>query len=175
MSAICRFIHAEKANYPITLLCRVMKAARSTYYAWAARREGGEERLRADEALAHEITVIHLFDGAGEEDVEGGGAVAGVDVAEDAAREGGVAAHGVEQPGGARLGGDAGGELGDDQAGQEDRGEEIATMVLAISKAAELGSSKLLPGCVSWVAQATATKMPPRFSAISRMARGMVR
>ncbi|GAA3289459.1 hypothetical protein GCM10020295_01360 [Streptomyces cinereospinus] len=48
-------------------------------------------------------------------------------------------------------------------------------MVLAISKAAESGSSKVLPGCASWVAQATATKMPPPIRAISTMARGMVR
>ena len=36
MSAVCRFIHAEKAHYTIVLLCRVMKTARSTYYAWVA-------------------------------------------------------------------------------------------------------------------------------------------
>ncbi|MEU1536396.1 hypothetical protein [Streptomyces fagopyri] len=51
MSAICRFIHAEKANYPVTLLCKVMKTARSTYYAWVAGRENREARRRADEAL----------------------------------------------------------------------------------------------------------------------------
>ncbi|MFD7442964.1 IS3 family transposase [Streptomyces sp. NPDC059909] len=60
MSKICRFIHAEKANYPITLLCKVTKTARSTYYAWVAGREAREARRRADEALAHKITVIHL-------------------------------------------------------------------------------------------------------------------
>ncbi|MFJ1885781.1 IS3 family transposase [Streptomyces sp. NPDC088137] len=60
MSEICRFIHAERANYPVTLLCKVLKAARSTYYAWLAGREAREERRRADTALAHEITVIHL-------------------------------------------------------------------------------------------------------------------
>ncbi|MGW5202831.1 IS3 family transposase [Streptomyces spiralis] len=60
MSTVCRFIHAEKANYPVTLLCQVMKTARSTYYAWVAGREAREARRRADEALAHEITVIHL-------------------------------------------------------------------------------------------------------------------
>lgn len=57
---IYRFIHAEKANYPITLLCKVTKTARSPYYAWVAGREAREARRRADEALAHEITVIHL-------------------------------------------------------------------------------------------------------------------
>lgn len=60
MSEICRLIHAEKASYAITLLCRVMKTARSTYYAWVAGTEAREARRQADEALAHEITVIHL-------------------------------------------------------------------------------------------------------------------
>ncbi len=60
MSAICRFIHAEKANYPITLLCKAMQTARSTYYAWAAGQEAREARRRNDEALAHEITMVHL-------------------------------------------------------------------------------------------------------------------
>jgi transposase InsO family protein len=60
VSAICRFIHAEKAHYPVTLLCKVTKIARSTYYAWVAGREAREARRRADAALAHEITVIHI-------------------------------------------------------------------------------------------------------------------
>ncbi|MET7844030.1 IS3 family transposase [Streptomyces sp. NPDC005356] len=60
MSEICRFIHAEKANFTIVLLCRVMKTARSTFYAWVAGIEAREKRRRADEALAHEVTVIHL-------------------------------------------------------------------------------------------------------------------
>ncbi|XQC77477.1 IS3 family transposase (plasmid) [Streptomyces sp. JL4002] len=60
MSAICRFIHAEKANYPIVLLCKAMKTGRSTYYAWVAGAAAREARRRADEALAHEITVIHI-------------------------------------------------------------------------------------------------------------------
>lgn len=37
-----------------------MKAVRSGYYAWVAGIEAREERRRADEALAHEITVIHV-------------------------------------------------------------------------------------------------------------------
>ncbi|MFE7115548.1 IS3 family transposase [Streptomyces sp. NPDC057654] len=60
MSDICRFIHAEKAHFTIVLLCRVMKTARSTYYAWAAGVQARAVRHRADQALAHEITVIHL-------------------------------------------------------------------------------------------------------------------
>lgn len=51
VSAICRLVHAEKANYPVTLLCKVMKTARSTYYAWVAGRAAREARRRADEAL----------------------------------------------------------------------------------------------------------------------------
>ncbi|MCX4659220.1 IS3 family transposase [Streptomyces uncialis] len=60
MSTICRFIHAEKANYTVVLLCEVLKTARSTYYAWVGGAEAREARRRADEALAHEITVIHI-------------------------------------------------------------------------------------------------------------------
>ncbi|GAB1325720.1 hypothetical protein ACE1SV_00590 [Streptomyces sennicomposti] len=60
VSELYRFIHAEKANYPIALLSRVLHVARSSYYAW---REGEAVRRRrqtADDALAHEITVLHL-------------------------------------------------------------------------------------------------------------------
>ncbi|WNI30918.1 IS3 family transposase [Streptomyces sp. ITFR-6] len=60
MSELYRFIHAEKANCPIRLLCRVPHVARSSCYAW---REGVAARRRrqaADDALAHEITVPHL-------------------------------------------------------------------------------------------------------------------
>ncbi|MFF8717758.1 IS3 family transposase [Streptomyces sp. NPDC015184] len=60
MSEICRFIHVEKANHTVLLLCKVMKTARSTYYAWVAGAEARETRQRADEALAHEIRVIHI-------------------------------------------------------------------------------------------------------------------
>jgi putative transposase len=60
VSTICRFIHVEKANYPITLLCKAMKTARSTYYAWVAGAEARATRRRADVALAHKITVIHI-------------------------------------------------------------------------------------------------------------------
>ncbi|WP_406469941.1 IS3 family transposase [Streptomyces sp. NBC_01615] len=60
MSEICRFIRAEKANYTVVLLCKAMKTARSTYYAWVAGAEAREARRRADEALAHGITLIHI-------------------------------------------------------------------------------------------------------------------
>ncbi len=60
MTDTYRFIHAEKAHYPITLLCAALKVARSSYCAWIAGEEARERRRRADEALAHEITVLHV-------------------------------------------------------------------------------------------------------------------
>jgi putative transposase len=60
VSEIYRFIHAEKACYPIALLCAVLKVARSSYYAWLAGEEARARRRRADDALACEIAVIHL-------------------------------------------------------------------------------------------------------------------
>ncbi len=52
-----RFIHAERATYPITLLCRVLRVARSAYYAWA----GGEvsARAQADAELTAQIAAAH--------------------------------------------------------------------------------------------------------------------
>ncbi|MEU7062077.1 hypothetical protein [Streptomyces sp. NPDC046197] len=38
VSELYRLIHAEKAAYPIVLLCRVLKVARSSYYACARAR-----------------------------------------------------------------------------------------------------------------------------------------
>ena len=52
-----RFIHAERANYPITLLCRVLRVARSAYYAWA--RRGVSARATADEELTAQIAAAH--------------------------------------------------------------------------------------------------------------------
>ncbi|GAB2958205.1 IS3 family transposase [Streptomyces heilongjiangensis] len=60
MSDLYRFIHAEKANYPVTLLCRVLHVARSSYYAWREGKAARRRRQAADDALAHEITVLHL-------------------------------------------------------------------------------------------------------------------
>ncbi len=52
-----RFIHAERATHPITLLCRVLRVARSAYYAWV----GGEvsARAQADAALTVQIAAAH--------------------------------------------------------------------------------------------------------------------
>ncbi|WP_138899509.1 IS3 family transposase [Streptomyces chryseus] len=60
MSELYRFIHAEKANYPVTLLCRAMKVARSSSYAWRDGEAARRARQLADDALAHEITVLHI-------------------------------------------------------------------------------------------------------------------
>lgn len=60
MSEVYRFIAAEKATYPVTLLCRILGVPRSSYYAWADGQDARSARLRADDALAHEITAVHL-------------------------------------------------------------------------------------------------------------------
>lgn len=60
MNALYRLIHAEKANYPIVLLCRVLHVARSSYYAWRESEAARRARQAADDALAHEITVLHI-------------------------------------------------------------------------------------------------------------------
>ncbi len=52
-----RFIQAEQANHPVTILCRVLRVARSGYYAWA--RRGVSARATADEALTDQSTRIH--------------------------------------------------------------------------------------------------------------------
>ncbi|MGA6161007.1 IS3 family transposase [Stenotrophomonas sp. NPDC087984] len=60
MSEVYQFIAAEKAVYPVTLLCRVLGVVRSSFYAWLEAEQDRRARERADEALAHEITLIHL-------------------------------------------------------------------------------------------------------------------
>jgi len=52
-----RSSHEEQAVYPVTLLCRVLRVARSASYAWAGRRVSA--RARADEALATPIAAVH--------------------------------------------------------------------------------------------------------------------
>ena len=51
------FIGAEKANYPLTLLCRVMKVARSGYYAWQSSEKS--LRQRENEKLIPLVREIH--------------------------------------------------------------------------------------------------------------------
>lgn len=52
-----RFIAAEKALYPIALLCRLLQVSRSGYYAWCRRKES--RRKAADRALLAQIDRIH--------------------------------------------------------------------------------------------------------------------
>ena len=52
-----RFIGAEKANYPITILCRAMQVSSSGYYAFEQR--GPSARALANEELLAEIKAIH--------------------------------------------------------------------------------------------------------------------
>jgi putative transposase len=52
-----RFILAEKATYPIAVLCRALQVSRAGYYAWAGR--GVSTRAQADAALTEQIRPIH--------------------------------------------------------------------------------------------------------------------
>jgi len=52
-----RFILVERATYPIVVLCRVLRVARSAYYAWA--RRGLSARAQADAELATQIAAAH--------------------------------------------------------------------------------------------------------------------
>ena len=60
MSELYRLIHAEKATYPIVLLCRVLKVARSSSYAWREGEAVRRARQAADDTLAHKIAVVHI-------------------------------------------------------------------------------------------------------------------
>jgi transposase InsO family protein len=52
-----RFIHAERATYPVTVLCRALRVSRAGYYAWAGR--GASARARADADLSVQIQETH--------------------------------------------------------------------------------------------------------------------
>lgn len=51
------FIHAHRASYSITVLCRVLDVARSGYYAWL--RRSVSARQQADQHLSEQIRGIH--------------------------------------------------------------------------------------------------------------------
>jgi len=51
------FIQAEKANFPVTILCRLLGVSTSGYYAWRSRPPSA--RSQADHALSQRIYVIH--------------------------------------------------------------------------------------------------------------------
>jgi transposase InsO family protein len=52
-----RFIAAEKAEYPVTLMSRILQVSRSGFYAWSKRPESA--RARSDRALVVEIRAAH--------------------------------------------------------------------------------------------------------------------
>ncbi len=55
--SIYRFVDAEKASYPVSMLCRVLKVSRSGYHAWKDRPPS--KRAREDAALTERIREIH--------------------------------------------------------------------------------------------------------------------
>ncbi|MER6082996.1 IS3 family transposase [Streptomyces sp. NPDC001833] len=60
MSEVYAFIEAEKTTHNVALLCRLLKVARSSFYAWLAGEKARRAKQAADDALAHEITVLYL-------------------------------------------------------------------------------------------------------------------
>ena len=55
--SLFRFIAAEKANYPVSLLCRMLKVSRSGYYAWKRRPQS--RRSVEDRYLTERIREVH--------------------------------------------------------------------------------------------------------------------
>ncbi|MCP3771583.1 MULTISPECIES: IS3 family transposase [unclassified Streptomyces] len=60
MNDVYAFIEAEKTTHPVALLCRLLKVARSSFYAWMVGEQARAARRAADDALAQEITVLHI-------------------------------------------------------------------------------------------------------------------
>lgn len=54
-----RFVDAEKANYPTTMLCRVLGVSTSGFYEWRLRRNNPSARARANAELTGLIKQIH--------------------------------------------------------------------------------------------------------------------
>ena len=52
-----RFIAAEKANYPVALLCRVLGVNRTSFHDWE--RRAPSDRSLADAWLTEKIKAIH--------------------------------------------------------------------------------------------------------------------
>ena len=55
--SIFRFIDAEKASYPVAMLCRMLGVSKSGYYAWRTRQPS--KRSREDVNLTERIREIH--------------------------------------------------------------------------------------------------------------------
>ncbi|MEK2479446.1 IS3 family transposase [Streptomyces noursei] len=60
MNDVYAFIEAEKTTHGVAFLCRLSNVARSSFYAWLAAGKARTARRVSDDALAHEITVLHL-------------------------------------------------------------------------------------------------------------------
>ena len=56
-----RFIEAQKAEYPVTLMCRILEVSCSGFYAWSKRAES--KRSRFDRALLVDIKAAHTASG----------------------------------------------------------------------------------------------------------------
>lgn len=56
MNETYAFIEAEKTTHGVAFLCRLLKVARSAFYAWLAVATNRSARKAADDVLAHEIT-----------------------------------------------------------------------------------------------------------------------
>ncbi|MFJ8388890.1 IS3 family transposase [Streptomyces sp. NPDC094438] len=54
------FIEAEKTTHGVAFLCRLLEVARSSFRAWLAASKTRAARQATDEALSHEIAVIHV-------------------------------------------------------------------------------------------------------------------
>ncbi len=54
------FIGAEKTTHGVAFLCRLLQVARSSFYAWRSAAKTRSARWAADQALMHEIIVIHV-------------------------------------------------------------------------------------------------------------------
>jgi putative transposase len=52
-----RLIEAERANYPVAVLCRMLEVSKSGYYAWRSRPPS--KRSREDYALTQKIREVH--------------------------------------------------------------------------------------------------------------------
>ena len=51
------FIATEKANYPVALMCRVLKVSRAGYYAWSKR--AASRHIQEDQRLGLEVAAIY--------------------------------------------------------------------------------------------------------------------
>jgi hypothetical protein len=58
MNDVYAFIEAEKTTHPVALLCRLLKVARSSFYAWMAGEQARATRRAADEAVSQRDSAL---------------------------------------------------------------------------------------------------------------------